>query len=139
MSIENNSAKISYFLGIDYGKSKVGLALADSETKIAFACKILENDRKLKESIAKVIEKENVSKAVMGIPRYENGETIEKEARQLGEFLRNNLKIEVFYHNEMFTSKMAQANLKEAGFKNVSKFDDKESARLILQEWLDNN
>ena len=127
------------YLGIDFGRAKVGLALADSETKMAFAYKILKNDKNLKENLAEIIKKENVGKAVIGIPSYQNGETIEKETRQLGEFLQNSLKIEVFYQNEMFTSKMAQANLKEAGFKNISKTDDQESARIILQEWLDNN
>jgi len=139
MSIGNDSAKISHFLGIDYGKSNVGLALADNETKMAFAYKIFKNNKSLKENLAEIIEKENIGKAIIGIPSYKNGKTIEKEAKRLGEFLRNSFKIEVFYQNEMFTSKMAQANLKEGGFKNISKFNDRESARIILQEWLDNN
>lgn len=138
MSIDNqSSAEISQIIGIDFGKAKIGLALADSETKMAFAYKILKNDKSLKESLAEIIKKENVRKAVIGIPSYNNGETIESEARQLGEFLQNSLGIEVFYQNEMFTSKMAQANLRERGLKNVSKSDDQESARIILQEWLD--
>ena len=139
MSIGNNSAKISHFLGIDYGRSNVGLALADDETKMAFAYKIFKNDKNLKGNLAEIIKKENASKAIIGIPSYKNGETIEKEAKQLGEFLQNSLRIEVLYQNEMFTTKMAQANLKEGGFKNISKSDDQESARIILQEWLDNN
>jgi len=37
----------------------------------------------------------------------------------------------------MFSTKMAQANLLEKGMKNVGKFDDQESAKIILQSWLD--
>lgn len=125
-------------MGIDFGKSKVGLALADGETKIAFAYGILKNDKDLKENLAEIIKKENVSNVVLGIPSYKNGETIENEARKLGDFLQNSLKIEVFYQDEMFTTKMAQDNLKEKGAKGIKRFDDQEAARIILQEWLDN-
>ena len=45
--------------------------------------------------------------------------------------------IRIEYQNEMFTTKMAQANLIERGVKHVSLHDDEEAARIILQEWLD--
>ena len=45
MSIDKKNLNISHYLGIDYGKSNVGLALADSETKMAFAYKTLKNDK----------------------------------------------------------------------------------------------
>lgn len=137
--LSKNTAEISQILGVDFGAVKVGLALADSETKMAFAYEILKNDKNLKEKLKEIINEKSVNKAIIGIPSYKNGETIENEAKKLGEFLENCLKIEVSYQNEMFTSKMAQSNLKETGFKDVSKSDDKESARIILQEWLDNN
>jgi RNase H-fold protein (predicted Holliday junction resolvase) len=37
----------------------------------------------------------------------------------------------------MFTTKMAQFNLRERGMKHVSKHDDVEAARIILQAWLE--
>jgi RNase H-fold protein (predicted Holliday junction resolvase) len=37
----------------------------------------------------------------------------------------------------MFTTKMAQENIKKRGEKNISKMDDQEAARIILQSWLD--
>jgi putative Holliday junction resolvase len=137
---ENNDEMVEEkYLGIDFGRAKVGLALADSETKMAFVYKTIENNKEMLKKMAEIVAKKNIRKIIIGIPSYKNGETIENEAKQLGEFLQNSLKIEVFYQNEMFTSKMAQANLKEGGFKNISKSDDQESARIILQEWLDNN
>ena len=140
MSIDHqNSSEISQIMGVDFGRSKVGLALADLETKMAFAYEMIENNKELLRKLAEIVAKENIKKAVIGIPSYKNGETIEGEARKLGEFLQNNMNVEVFYQNEMFTSKMAQTNLREGGFKNISKADDQESARIILQEWLDNN
>jgi putative Holliday junction resolvase len=138
MSIDEKNLNISHILGIDYGKSNVGLALADSETKMAFAYETLKNDKNLMDNLKEIINKENASKIVVGIPSYSTEGSVEKEAKKLGEFIENNLKIEVFYQNEMFTTKIAQRNLIEKGMKGVNKFDDNESARIILQEWLDN-
>lgn len=139
MSMSEKNLNISHYLGIDYGKSNIGLALADSETKMGFAHKTLKNDKNLKNNLREMIKKENVEKVVIGIPSYSTPGSVEKEAKELGEFLKNTLKIEVFYQNEMFTTKIAQSNLIEKGMKGVNKFDDQESARIILQEWLDNN
>lgn len=137
MSIQSQiSAEISHFLGLDFGKSKVGLAMADSETKMAFGYGTLKNDRDLIENLDGIIKKENIRTVIIGIPKYANGETIGPEARKLGETLKETLKVEVFYQEEMFTTKMAQANLKEKGEKDIKRLDDKESARIILEEWL---
>lgn len=132
-----NSAEISQILGIDFGRAKIGLAMASQETKMAFAFKILENNKDLIQNLGKIIDENEVKKVVIGIPKYGKGETIENEARKLGERLEKELGIEVFFQEEMFTTKMAQANLIEKGMKGVGKLDDSEAARIILQDWLD--
>lgn len=140
MSIySQNSAEVSQILGIDFGKAKVGLALADSETKIAFAYKTIENNKELIQKLAEIVAKENVKRIIIGIPSYINRENVEYEGEKLGKLLEETLEIPVKYQNEMFTTKMAQANLIEKGVKGIKKFDDEESAKIILQEWLDNN
>lgn len=126
-------------MGIDYGKTDVGLALADEETKIAFVYKTIKNDKNFLQNLAEIIEKENVKTVIIGIPSYINRENIEYDAERLGKFLEENLKIEVEYENEMFTTKMAQAKLIEKGVKGIKRYDDQEAARIILQEWLDRN
>lgn len=140
MSIDTEKeSKISHYLGIDYGRSSVGLALADEETRMAFAYDTYKNDKDLLQKIVALAEERNIRKAIIGIPSYVNKETIESEAKRLGSLLEKTLEIEVFYQNEMFTTKMAQANLIEKGAKGINKQDDKEAARIILQEWLNNN
>lgn len=125
------------YLGVDYGTAKVGLALADPETKIAFAYKTLENTAALVAKLAEIIQQENVGTVVIGIPSYINREEIEYDGERLGKLLEEALDVQVEYQNEMFTTKMAQANLIEKGVKGIKKFDDQEAARIILQEWLD--
>ena len=125
------------YLGIDWGKPDVGLALADEETKMAFAYKTLKNDRDFLRNLAEIIAKKSVKKVVIGIPSHINREKVEYEGETLGKIMEANLGVNVYYQNEMFTTKMAQANLIEKGVKKIKRYDDQEAARIILQDWLD--
>jgi putative Holliday junction resolvase len=133
-----SEAKISHIFGIDYGAARVGLALADLETKIAFVYGTLENNRNFLQKLVEIIEKEDVRTVVIGIPSYINREEVEYAGEKLGKIIKKTLPgISVEYQNEMFTTKMAQNNLIERGVKGVKKHDDEEAARIILQSWLD--
>lgn len=136
MSIEmQNSAEISHVLGIDFGKAKVGLAVADLETKIAFALTTLENNAQIMDNLAKIIQEKEISKIVVGVTEYANQE--DEAKKTFGKSLEEILGLPVEYQNEMFTTKMAQDNIKETGAKNIARKDDQESAKIILQSWLD--
>lgn len=134
-----NSAKISHYLGIDFGKSKIGLALADSETKIAFVYGTIKNDKNLLLNLEKIITQENVEKVIIGVPGYFFKSNEEFDQKSLGKIIEVNAGVSVEYQEEMFTTKMAQDNLKARGAKRVDQIDDAEAARIILQEWLDRN
>lgn len=126
------------FLGIDWGAVDVGIATADPETHIALSCTTLRNDEHLLERIMEIIEREDIGTLVIGIPSHVNRQVVEYEGEKLGKLLRGLLpEISVVYQDEMFTTKMAQYNLIERGMKHVSKHDDEEAARIILQTWLD--
>lgn len=132
-----NEAEISHILGVDFGMSKVGLAMADSETKIAFAYGELENNKQLFEKIEEIIKKEGVNLVILGELGLAGGNKKSFEIRSIGERIKKEFSIEVAYQEEMFTTKMAQDNLKQAGIKNISKSDNAEAAKVILQSWLD--
>jgi RNase H-fold protein (predicted Holliday junction resolvase) len=51
--------------------------------------------------------------------------------------LEKELGVPVAYQDEMFTTKMAQENIKARGGRNIAAADDQEAARIILQSWLD--
>jgi putative holliday junction resolvase len=126
-------------LGIDYGESKVGLAMADSETRMAFSYATLPNDKNFLQKLSEIIEKEGVLKVIIGIPSHINREMSVYPGEKLGELLRDKLKmeIEIEFQDETFTTREAQRNLIEKGVKKIKKYDDQEAARLILQGWLD--
>jgi putative Holliday junction resolvase len=130
---------VSHFLALDYGKSRVGLAVADSETRIAFALTTLENDKKFLENLKKIVVTEEIEKIIIGKLDFAGGQAKAFEADEIGQQLEKELGIAVEYQEEMFSTKMAEAGLKERGGKKIKELDNQEAARIILQSWLDKN
>ena len=132
-----NEAEIKGILGIDFGKSKIGLAIADSETRMAFAFNTLPNNKDFFNKLRKIIQDKEVSTIIIGMTKHENDP---KSAEEKNEFIRRIEKetgIMPALQDEMFTTKMAQENIKLRGGRNISRTDDQEAARIILQSWLD--
>lgn len=136
-----NSAQIKTILAIDYGTSKVGLAVGDSSVKIAFAYKTLPNDKNFFNALTEIITKEEIKKVIIGLPGHNNfkNSAEAREIKKLGEKIEMELKLSVEYQEEMFTTRMARNNLKETGMKNLEQYDDQESARIILESWMEKN
>lgn len=125
------------FMGIDWGKSDVGIALAQKESRIAYAHTTLDNDTMLLERLGRIIAEKGVKRVVIGIPSPVNRQEVEYVGERLGEILEHNYGVAVSYQNEMFSTKLAQTYLIERGVKGIERYDDQESARIILQDWLD--
>ncbi len=124
------------YLGLDWGATKVGVALAHEEIRTALAYGVLKNDAVLVKGIGSLIEKEAIGTIVIGIHKSATFHG-EHEGEKLGKLLGEQLGVKVAYHDEMFTSKMAQSNLIAQGEKHVSAHDDAEAASILLQSWLD--
>lgn len=136
MSIgSQNLPKESQILAIDFGKSKVGLALADSETKIAFGYATLDNDKNLLDKITEIIQKEGVKIVVMGkLKQWGNAEN--PEIKKLAEEIESRINVQIEFQEEMFTTKMAQERIKETGRKDIKELDNQEAAKIILEDFL---
>lgn len=130
-------AQIGSFLGLDFGKSKIGLAVADEETKVAFALDTIKNDKDFLRNLQEIIKRENVKKIIIGMTLHEKDVESKKEKESFGKMLEEKFGVEVEYQEEMFTTKMAHENIKMRGGRNIAKLDDQEAARIILQSWLD--
>ena len=72
------------YLGIDWGERKIGIALADSETRIAMPLETLPNNERLLESMARIIGERNVREIVIGIPSHVNRECVDYGGEKLG-------------------------------------------------------
>jgi len=139
--ISSKTSNTSHYLGIDFGKAKIGLAVADSETKIAFSYGVFKNDKKIFDKIKEIVEKEGIGKIIIGSNELCRGLTstaVEERPRMdFAKKIESKIKIPIEFQSEMFSTREAERNLKEKGARKIKRFDDQEAARIILQSWLD--
>ncbi len=127
------------YLGIDWGEARIGVSFAERETRIAFAIATLKNDATLFDRCKDIIKERGADTIIIGAPLYAHSSNSASGGKSFGQVLEKALSVKVFFHNEMFTTKMAIENLKERGAKNIASSNDAEAARIILQEWLDSS
>ncbi|MEK7541614.1 MAG: Holliday junction resolvase RuvX [Patescibacteria group bacterium] len=123
------------YLGIDYGKARIGAATADEETGIAIPRGIIrrEDDAQAIAEIRILARKEGIEKIVVGLPLAMDGAETEmsRAARAFAEKLSVVSAVPVAFENEMLTTRMA-------GHAGVAKdLIDASSAAIILQSYLD--
>lgn len=122
-------------ISIDFGLKRVGLAEADS---IAFPLEAITYNEytKLLELLTSLIKANSYEKILIGLPLgYDEKETeMSKKVRLFSEDLEESLGegYEIIFWNEVLTSELAKQNLQ-----GMKKSIDSESARIILQEYLD--
>jgi len=127
-------------LAIDYGDKRTGLAISDEGGKLASRFLTLKNEslEGAVKKISQVITEKNIAKLVVGLPVGFKAESQQTgKTRQFIAKLKECIEIPIVEINEIFTSKMAEENLRVAGIKNVKDVIDQEAARIILQEYLD--
>jgi putative holliday junction resolvase len=122
-------------LGIDYGRSKIGLAVSDG--KIAEPMRVIKIKDK-EEGIRKVsniIKEQNITKVVLGISEG----MMAQESKEFGKSLEKEIKIPVLFQDETLSTKSAQelsinANINR---KRRRQMEDAFSAAIILQGYID--
>lgn len=129
-------------LSIDHGDKKVGLAISDEDEKLASRFLTIENKslENLIKKIKNIILKNNISKIILGIPIGFKGSSAQTQnIKKFSAKLSGNIDTPIIEMNEIFTSKMAEENLRKAGVKSgdIKKIIDQEAARIILQDYLD--
>ena len=115
-------------LGIDYGESKVGLAIADSETKLAIPQEVVKS-KDLEDKIDYYINQESVEKIIIGLPLGLDGHDTKQTliVKKYIEYLKKKFKVEVIVQDERLSTKEAARD----------GHDDDVAAMYILQTYLD--
>ncbi|MDP9249159.1 MAG: Holliday junction resolvase RuvX [bacterium] len=122
----------SRFLGIDYGKKRIGVAVSDESGRLAFPKIILNNDNQVFSKFRDIFQKENIGTIVVGESLDFKGQPnaiaqeIEVFIADLGKF-----GIPVFKEKEFLTSVEARK------FHGPKSRVDASAAALILQRYLD--
>lgn len=127
------------YLGLDYGKARVGLALGDDETKVAVSKGVLEGltQNKLVDKIKAIVNLEKIDRVVVGLPLNMKGQDTEmtEEVKLFVEKLRGHLEAPVQTFDERLTSQMADNLLKQD--KDKKDKQDQVAAQIILQTYLE--
>ena len=128
-------------LGIDYGDSRVGIALSDPMRIIAKPFKTLTNNSELLSQLRLLIDEQNIIELVVGYPINMKGLKT-KQTEKVDIFiniLSREFKLKITKIDERLSSVSAKNLLIQQGIKtghNKSQIDDT-SAAIILQEFLD--
>ncbi|MEO6728700.1 MAG: Holliday junction resolvase RuvX [Candidatus Dojkabacteria bacterium] len=126
-------------LSIDYGTKRVGLAISDETLTFAHRIAHIENfkdENELLIKLAKIIEFEQVDEVIIGLPLGvdEKDTEMSKKIQMFIQTLKTVIKSSVKTVNETYTTRQAYSNLgRNRGKKSI----DSESARILLQEYLD--
>ena len=130
-------------MALDYGKSRVGIAVTDPLKIIANGLETVET-KKIKEFISGYLEREQIECLIVGHPRQMNYQLSEAEKYIipfLNWFKKKYPGIKVERVDERFTSKIAEKAMIEGGIKKMTRRNkalvDKTSAVIILQSYLD--
>lgn len=121
------------YLGVDWGEKRIGLALGDSETKIATPYKVVGNI----DEVVEVMQDEDVDIIVIGRPTpITNLKITNKEYNKFVNELKEKISIPVKAVDERLSSKAADAL---EGDKKTKAPRDAVAAMLILQTYLDSS
>ena len=128
-------------LGIDFGLKRTGIAITDTQQRIASPhCTVA--SVQLMEWLISFSKAHEISAFVLGFPLAVNGDPthITENVRLFQQALEAQFKgIPVFLQDERYSSKRASASIHMVGKKKLNKDKellDKVSAALILQDYL---
>ncbi len=131
------------YLAIDYGKKRTGIAVTDPLKIIANGLTTVETPT-LYDFLKSYLEKEDVEKIIVGLPRQTNGEFSEnmKRIEPFVNRMRKNFSgIDIEYYDERFTSVLAHKAIIEGGVKKKERREnkglvDQVSAAIILNDYM---
>jgi len=117
------------FLGIDYGRSKIGLALSDGKLAEPYQVIRYKDTEKMLAHIKRIIEKQKIEKVIVGVSEGEM-------AIESREFAKN-FNAETF--DETLSSHDAQRMSIEShmGRKKRKEMEDAFAASIMLQSYID--
>jgi putative Holliday junction resolvase len=137
------------FLGIDYGRKRIGLALSDPTALLARPWKTIQVRTDLRQAMADIVreidvlreEPDGLDGVVLGHPRRLSGESNEQTpvVEALADELRRLTKLPLVLQDERLSSREAESLLarRERSWRTRKALVDAAAAAVILQDFLD--
>lgn len=121
------------YLGIDYGKKRVGIAVSDEQGDFSYPLIVLQNSEGLVDEVAEICKENKVAEVVVGESRdfAQKENEIMKEVTPFVKKLGEKLGVPVHMHPEFLTSMEAQQ------LQGKTALNDASAAALILKSYLD--
>jgi putative Holliday junction resolvase len=134
-------AGVATILGVDPGTKRIGLAIADLETRFAHALEVVPASSKAIARILEIAEERDAAKIVVGRPvslSGADGPAVEKQQRFVTA-LRAATEIPVEEYDERMTTVVAESAMRAAGTSAKGRNDmrDAVAAQVLLQGFLD--
>tara|TARA_B100001758_G_C18405868_1_gene612027 strand:- start:671 stop:1087 length:417 start_codon:yes stop_codon:yes gene_type:complete len=131
-------------LGVDYGDSRIGLAISDLNKIIASPFKTIKNadSYQLKEEFRKIIIDNDIERIVLGLPISLSGKETKQtdKVRDFFKFLED-FNVPVYMQDERLSSLSAKKSLIEQNVKtgHNKHLIDSTAAAIFLQQFIDSN
>lgn len=131
------------YLGVDLGRARIGLALADDVLRQARPFRVVQRRDESKDlaAIAEAAREYEVGRAVVGLPLNMDGSEgpAARLSRQFAPKLAAALGVPVELFDERLSTFEAETRLRDRGIsaKDARARVDAEAAAVILQGWLD--
>lgn len=121
------------YLGIDYGTKRVGVAVADAETGVAFPRAVLPNDERLIPELVELIQRETVKEVVLGESRDFDGREnpLMKRIHEFRQRLAEASGVSVTLFPEVLSSREAMR------LQGDNDMNDASAAAIVLQSYLE--
>ena len=121
------------YLGIDFGKKRVGVALSDESGRLAFPHSVIPNNKELVAEIARIAEKQNAKAIIVGESKDLNGKDnpLMKDIEVFVEAIYKETKKPVHFEPEFWSTVQA------GRWQRKTDKLDASAAAIILQSYLD--
>ena len=125
-------------LGIDYGTKNIGIAVGDSESKLALPLMILPRSAQTVKDVRRIFGEESAERLVVGMPTTFAGEK-QSIAQEVAVFVAAMRKegIDVVTEDERLTTRAVERSMIEMGRASRGVDKDAAAAAMILQTYLD--
>jgi putative Holliday junction resolvase len=123
-------------LALDHGSARCGCAISDPTGTVVTPLPVVArpDGNEGRTRIAELIQEHEVERVVVGLPRLQSGEegTQAAAARSFGGRLAATVSAPVVFHDERFTTRLAQTSISEG----AQSAEDSLAAAHLLEEYL---
>ncbi len=122
----------------DVGGSRIGVATARTDVKLAKPFDTFLNDGQIWQKIDEFLNKEEITLAIIGLPRGLDGQETEQTriTRSFAEEFKRRFSQPIVFQDEAVTSRQAVAELEQTGKRYNRSMVDAVAATIILEDYL---